>query len=519
MPHGADGTTPDPVRAAAGTDRRRILRTDAEPGEWIRSVSRVNGYCRPVTTNLRNVAVILAGGTGTRVGQSIPKQLIKVAGKPIIEHTIATFDESPLIDEMLIMMAPGYLDEIRAIVKKGGYTKVTQILEGPGTPIRNDTTAAALDALGEEDCNVLFHDAVRPLVSHTIIAANVEALQTHQAVDTAIPSADTVIRVDDDGGRLVDVLPRHLLRRGQTPQSFRLSTIRAAYAKAKEDPDFTATDDCTVVLRYLPDVEIAVVPGHERNMKVTEPIDISLADKLFQLESADRPAPLTDEEYRRRLEGKVMVVFGGSYGIGQDIAELAAGYGATVRSFSRSSTDTHVERRADIAAAANDVITKDGRVDFVVNTAGILPMGELAEYSEEAVYAATEINYLAPVFIAQEFYPHLAANHGSLLLFTSSSYTRGRSGYSLYSSAKAAVVNLTQALADEWADAGVRVNCVNPERTSTPMRVKAFGEEPPGTLLESSVVARHSLDVLLSGQSGHVIDIRRSEGPAALENG
>ncbi|NYE75594.1 bifunctional cytidylyltransferase/SDR family oxidoreductase [Microlunatus parietis] len=471
-------------------------------------------------TSLRNVAVILAGGIGTRVGMSIPKQLIKVAGKPIIEHTLATFQASPLIDEILVLMTPGYLDEIRAIVKKGGYDKVSQILEGAGAGgTRNDTTAIALNALGDEDCNVLLHDAVRPLVSQTIIAANVEALRTHQAVDTAIPSADTVIMVDDPGARMTDVLPRHLLRRGQTPQSFRLSTIRAAYAKAAEDPNFMATDDCTVVLRYLPDVEIAVVAGHERNMKVTEPIDISLADKLFQLASADRPEPLSDDEYRRRLAGKIMVVFGGSYGIGHDIAELAAGYGATVRAFSRSSTDTHVERRADITKAAEEVIAKDGRVDFVVNTAGILPLGELAEYSEEAIYAATEINYLAPVFIAQEFFPHLAASHGSLLLFTSSSYTRGRSGYSLYSSAKAAVVNLTQALADEWADAGVRVNCLNPERTGTPMRTKAFGDEPPGTLLTSAEVARQSLDVLLSGQSGHVIDIRRSEGPAALENG
>jgi NAD(P)-dependent dehydrogenase (short-subunit alcohol dehydrogenase family) len=89
----------------------------------------------------------------------------------------------------------------------------------------------------------------------------------------------------------------------------------------------------------------------------------------------------------------------------------------------------------------------------------------------------------------------------------------------LYSSAKAAIVNLTQALADEWASSGVRVNCVNPERTGTPMRTKAFGEEPPGTLLSSEQVARQSLDVLLSHLTGHIIDIRREEGPAALGNG
>src|SRR4029450_2390946 len=172
-------------------------------------------------TRLRNVAVILAGGTGTRIGMNIPKQLIKVAGKPIIEHSIAAMQQSPLVDEIVVMMAPGYLDQVRAIVKAGNYVKVTQILEGAET--RNETTAAALAALGEEECNVLLHDAVRPLVSQTIIAANVEALRTHEAVDTAIPSADTIIQVQQNQNSIADVLPRHLLRRVQTPQSFRLS--------------------------------------------------------------------------------------------------------------------------------------------------------------------------------------------------------------------------------------------------------------------------------------------------------
>ena len=245
-------------------------------------------------TRLRNVAVILAGGSGTRIGLKIPKQLIKVAGKPIIEHTIAAMHQSPLVDEIVVMMAPGFLDEVRSIVKHGGYVKVTQILEG--APTRNETTASALAALGDGECNVLLHDGARPFVSQKIIAANVEALRTHEAVDTAIPSADTIIQLQHNQNSIADVLPRHLLRRVQTPQSFRLSTIRAAYAKAAQDPNFTTTDDCTVVLRYLPEVPIAVVAGDARNMKVTEPIDVYIADKLFQLTSADWPTRLMDEQ-------------------------------------------------------------------------------------------------------------------------------------------------------------------------------------------------------------------------------
>jgi 2-C-methyl-D-erythritol 4-phosphate cytidylyltransferase len=456
----------------------------------------------------RNVAVLLAGGVGARVGLDIPKQLIKIAGRTILEHTLAALDSHPMIDEIIVMMAPGHLDAVRAIVREGGYTKVVDILEGADT--RNGTTLRALDRLGREECNVLLHDAVRPLVTARIITECFEALRLHQAVDVAIPSADTIIEVSPEE-TIRDIPPRASLRRGQTPQAFRASVIREAYARAGRDPDFVATDDCTVVLRYLPDVPIYVVHGDERNMKVTEPIDVYLADKLFQLSGSDAPAPLSEDDYRAALGGRTVVVFGGSYGIGSDIAALAEGYGARVFTFSRSSTGTDVGKRADIVAAAARVIEETDRVDYVVNTAGVLPRGELSETTEETIYAATEINYLGPLFLAQEFYPHLARTQGSMLLFTSSSYTRGRAGYSLYSSAKAATVNLTQALADEWSSAGVRINCVNPERTATPMRTKAFGHEAKDTLLDSMAVARSSLDVLVSGQTGHIIDVRKSD--------
>ena len=465
---------------------------------------------------MKNVAVLLAGGVGVRVGLGVPKQLIKIAGHSIMEHTLAILDRHPDVDEIVVMMAPGHLDAVHKMVRDGGYAKVTAILEGAGT--RNDTTQRALDALGEEDCKVLLHDAVRPLVSARIISDCFAALDQYAAVDVAIPSADTIIEVGPDN-TIRDIPPRANLRRGQTPQAFLLSTIREAYRIAREDPAFEATDDCTVVLRYQPDVPIWVVPGDERNMKVTEPIDIYLADKLFQLTGNDAPAVRSDEAMRAALAGKTVVVFGGSYGIGHDLAELAASYGANVASYSRSTTGTHVQRREDIAAAALDAMERFGSVDFVVNTAGVLPIGSLVEASDETIWSATEINYIAPVLIAQEFHPLLKASRGSMLLFTSSSYTRGRSGYSLYSSAKAATVNLTQALADEWAADGIRVNCINPERTGTPMRTKAFGEEPADSLLESTAVAKASLETLVSSGTGHVIDLRRLDPMEALQLG
>lgn len=229
---------------------------------------------------LRNVAVVLAGGTGTRIGHAVPKQLLVLGGRPVIEHSIAVLQRSPAIDEILVVMAPGHLDAVRKLVATGGYDKVRHVVPGGGT--RSDSTVAALAVLGETEVNVLVHDAARPLVTEQIVAANVAALAEHEAVTTAIPSSDTVIEVDPAGDRMVQTLARARLRRLQTPQSFRLSTLRAAYAAAALDPGFTATDDATVVLRYSPGVSIAVLLGSEENLKITDPVDLDLAEELLR---------------------------------------------------------------------------------------------------------------------------------------------------------------------------------------------------------------------------------------------
>jgi ribitol-5-phosphate 2-dehydrogenase (NADP+) / D-ribitol-5-phosphate cytidylyltransferase len=468
-----------------------------------------------MTQRLRTVGVVLAGGVGTRVGLAVPKQLLKIAGKPIIEHTLAVFESSAEIDEVIVLMTPGYTDDVEAIVTARGFRKVSKVVEGGAT--RNESTRRALDALGPDECNVLFHDAVRPLLTQRIIRECANSLHRYEAVDVVIPSADTIVVVDDEV--ITDIPDRARLRRGQTPQGFRLSTIRRAYELAWQDPNFAATDDCSVVLRYLPDVPIHVVEGSEHNMKVTAPVDLFIADKLFQLSSSTVESLPNERAYAEQLRGRVAVVFGGSYGIGAEIAGLLEQYGAAVYSFSRSGTQTDVQNPDDVAAAIGKVVAEAGRIDYVVVTAGVLHTGELAATDDATIAEMIGVNYLAPVQIARHAVAHLRETKGQLLLFTSSSYTRGRAGYSLYSSTKAAVVNLTQALADEWSAIGVRVNCINPERTATPMRTKAFGVEPPEDLLDAGQVAATSVDVLIADVSGQVIDVRRSAPTVAAVRG
>jgi ribitol-5-phosphate 2-dehydrogenase (NADP+) / D-ribitol-5-phosphate cytidylyltransferase len=227
---------------------------------------------------LRTVGVVLAGGSGTRVGGEIPKQLLEIAGRSVLEHSVAAMDAAPEIDEVLVVMHPDFIGEAEKVVSNGPYRKVSQVLAGG--PNRSDTARIAIAALGSEECNVLLHDAVRPLVSPRIIADAVDALRRYRAVDVAVPSADTILVVDD--GLIVDIPSRQRLWRAQTPQGFRLSVIRKAYELAGQDPDFHATDDCGVVLKYLPDEPIGVIDGSDENIKITQPVDIFIADNLLR---------------------------------------------------------------------------------------------------------------------------------------------------------------------------------------------------------------------------------------------
>ncbi|MFD5215741.1 SDR family NAD(P)-dependent oxidoreductase [Microbacterium sp. NPDC058345] len=450
----------------------------------------------------RTVAVLLAGGIGVRVGLGVPKQLIKIAGKAIVEHTLEVVNASPVIDEVIIVMNAGAIEQLDSLKDSERFPKLTRII--PGGETRNDSTRAALTVIDEDpDTKVLFHDAVRPFVNERILEDCVDALERYDAVDTAIPSADTIIQIDADS-HISGIPNRATLRRGQTPQAFRAGTIRRAYELAAEDDAFHATDDCGVVFTYLPHVPIFVVDGTAENMKVTEPIDVHIADKLFQLQSSSLAA---DGELPD-MSGKVVVVFGGSYGIGKSIVQLASQAGAEVHEFSRSTTGTDVRSRGQVKKALRTVHERTGRIDAVVMTAGILQIGPLAKTKTKQIQTGIETNFLAPVIVARAAHKYLKHTGGQVLLFTSSSHTRGRANYGVYSASKAAVVNLTQSLAEEWSGDSVSINCISPQRTHTPMRTRAFGDEPSETLLSPENVAAVSLQVLDSDLTGQVIAVR-----------
>jgi 2-C-methyl-D-erythritol 4-phosphate cytidylyltransferase len=236
---------------------------------------------------MRTVAVVLAGGSGRRFGSDEPKQLRELGGLTLIEHCVRAFDQAPDVDDVLVVAAADIREQVHSGLA-ARYPKLADVIAGGAT--RTDSTRQALRWLSTRlsgNGKVLFHDAARPLVDQRTIADCVAALDHCDAAGVVVPSSDTIVEVAN--GIVQRVLPRDTLARCQTPQGFRLSIIVAAYRLADADPAFSsvpATDDCGVVLRYLPAVPVAAVQGSERNLKVTYAADLAIAQTL--LETDDR---------------------------------------------------------------------------------------------------------------------------------------------------------------------------------------------------------------------------------------
>ena len=232
-----------------------------------------------------NIAVVLAGGTGSRMGSPLPKQFLQLNGRMVIEYPIDTFQSMAEIDEICIVMHPNHLETMRQLALQRQWSKLRHIVAGGAE--RYLSTAAALSCYANSapECRILFHDAARPLVSPSIISRTLQALDVYQAAGVAIACVDTVWQLSAQG-TLLSVPQRSSLRNAQTPQGFHLGIIRQAYQAYADDLNRNAapacTDDCSVLLRYCPDIPIAVVEGEPANLKVTTPADLDRLEAFLQ---------------------------------------------------------------------------------------------------------------------------------------------------------------------------------------------------------------------------------------------
>ncbi len=234
-------------------------------------------------TTRKHVAIVLAGGSGTRMGSECPKQFLRLGGRTVLGHAVTAFVRHPAIDEIVVVAPVDRIDEVRQMAADEGWTKVTHIV--PGGRERHESTLAALRLYAGADVNLLFHDAARPLVGADIITRVIDALREAEAVGTAVPVVDTIVETTD--GCATGFPRRDILRRMQTPQGFRREILERAYQHALADPAFHTTDDCGVVWKYLPGTAIRLVEGDERNMKLTYPGDLLLLERYLSGEETN----------------------------------------------------------------------------------------------------------------------------------------------------------------------------------------------------------------------------------------
>jgi len=224
---------------------------------------------------MKNIALILASGTGSRCGLDYPKQFAEIKGKCILQYTVEKFQNNKNINEIILVTNKEYLKKVENLTKV--YSKVSKVIAGGET--RKDSSYNGIFSINEIEANVYIHDGVRPLISDKIISTCTEEMKNNSAVCVTIDSTDTIFETDDKG--IISRIPnRKQLKRAQTPQCFRLSVIRKAHELAKNDPSCQVTDDCGLIMHYKL-ANIKTIQGSNNNIKITYPEDINFAEKLL----------------------------------------------------------------------------------------------------------------------------------------------------------------------------------------------------------------------------------------------
>ena len=233
--------------------------------------------------NKRIYGVILAGGQGTRMGNSEkPKQFLVVGGKPVIIHTIEKFIVFSEFEEIIVPVPRQWLAYTRDVVNQYvSDSKHISIIEGGNT--RNETIMNAIEYIDkqgglDDDTIIVTHDSVRPFVTYRIIEENIKYAGECGACDTVIPASDTIVE-SKDGSYISSIPERRIMYQGQTPQSFRAKHLKELYESLTAEEKDILTDACKIyVLKNEP---VHLVEGEVSNIKITYPHDLRVAEAIL----------------------------------------------------------------------------------------------------------------------------------------------------------------------------------------------------------------------------------------------
>lgn len=228
-----------------------------------------------------NIALLIAGGSGNRMGQDIPKQFLHVDGSPIIIHTMQCFQRHPDVDVIAVVCLKGWETVLQAYANQFNITKLKWIF--PGGSSGMESIHNGIYGLKEKGCDdqdlVLIHDSVRPLLSQDIISSNIAICQAYGYAITGIQCREAILE-SEDGFVSTTSVPRDSLIRTQTPQTFRLGNIVEVHEEAKRKGIVDSVASCTLIAE-VGGREMHIVPGSEKNIKVTTVEDIEILKALM----------------------------------------------------------------------------------------------------------------------------------------------------------------------------------------------------------------------------------------------
>ncbi len=237
-----------------------------------------------MTSGAHVAAVVPAAGQGERLGKDVPKSLVLLRGRPLVQYPLEVLQQVPEVETIVVAVPPSGVDAVRHLAESARLSKVVAVV--PGGPDRQASVARGLAALPPGPDVVLVHDGVRPFLTPSLVRAVAEAAARDGSATAAVPLAETV--KSGERGWVVTTLDRSHLYSIQTPQAFRRTLLEEAHREA-ERQGFRGTDDAALVERL--GHRVRLVPGSPRNLKVTVPEDLSLAEAILRSTEAPASAP------------------------------------------------------------------------------------------------------------------------------------------------------------------------------------------------------------------------------------
>jgi 2-C-methyl-D-erythritol 4-phosphate cytidylyltransferase len=223
-------------------------------------------------------AIIPAAGIGARLKSQVNKSLISLNGKPLLFYSLDVLEKSSLVNSVVVVAHPDNLDDIQRLVKKFGFKKVSKII--PGGQTRCESVANGIKALDKDTEYVVVHDAARPLISADILKQSIETAFKESAAIVAVPAKSTIKKVDPKNLFVQETLVRDTLWEVQTPQVFKKNVLVKAHQAMACSARCEPTDDAVLVEKI--GIKVKIVKGDYRNIKVTTPEDLALAESFLK---------------------------------------------------------------------------------------------------------------------------------------------------------------------------------------------------------------------------------------------